>query len=308
MRFLAYIVLLVSCSFGQTDINMSLNIVTPELVKTEWYKYVGFGLNMLNYGELNANGVFYKQNVWYTLGKGTIFIDEEKTGNKHVLAVNEGNIILESVSVKEPPMSGKQVLKISYDLTYPISIQKGAAFVTLVANIPLEGAKVGQAARLSIWEKSTIVAALHGSLIPTGTINTFSGDIFTEQSLRPYLSYSPPEMVRGVLPYEVTNPVSSVQVTRELADKFQSKLKDYRRLHAGNGVKAMSTRQGFVCTPQWEKVIMEKGFILSADDIASKTLSLEITLQLPSQQNFSTKADTISGIIYIGEISWWLEN
>ncbi len=294
----------------QYDTPYVLQLLSAELTKNVWYKYLGIGLNVLDEGEVTSKGPIYGKNVWYTMGKGASFMPVQSYGptvNKNVMSFDAGTLSVESINEKDLITGEETKLKISYDLSIPVKISKGASYLTLVTNAPISNLKVGQSLKLSFWCKGQIVKANIPNLLTTGYFSTYGGDIFSEHIARPFLSYCPPNYIHQLESYQITNEEGSIDLKSTETQKYAEKIKGIKRQHAADSVKGLAIKQGFYITNEWRKITLDVGYTLDEKDIQSRTISAEICIQLPYTTTGNIEWDSIEGNIQLAGIKWWVD-
>jgi hypothetical protein len=286
-----------------------LKVLTPELTRPQWYRYMGVGVNMLGGSILRPNGQWsFERNEWYTLGKGNYFVDVmgASMSNRQRLLWDDGYVTIQSQPSPEAIGGDATKLHIDYSLTLPVTVQQGLAYLTLSVNSPLPAAKVGQKVRILFWVKGSLVRASTPRLMETGAVGTFGGDIFSEQFARPVLSYRPPKHIRTLSSYEIETASTHIKIGPDRLDEIMPKLKTLRRQHAEDSLKGTASRIGFEATDTWRKVV-SPGYTLDQNDINSKTISFEVVMEFPFTNLNVKNWDNIDGTLDFTGFQWWLE-
>lgn len=307
-------VLCVSPLWGGTKrVPFSLETVTPQFTSSGWSQFLGVALhvNQRSPGSPDQFDIYQ----WFTTGKGNPYTGPQvlQPSNRHQIQVSYGTLTASSEPVEssmEPLINSKEMLHIAYDLTHPTRPSEGGSYVTISGNSPAPLMVTGESLRVGFWLRGTIDEASLEGLRMSGSAATFGGDIFTEQPMRLFLSYTAPSKVYNLQSYSIQTDTSKVVLGPHRFEEVKSDLATLRRVHSADSPRGLQSQQGFVVSPQWQYIEVNP-FYVTSWDLRTGIISFEITLQLPylvhPDPSHPSWANT-SGYYDIAGIQWWIES
>jgi hypothetical protein len=296
---------------------VSVNAVARRgMTSEEWKRLLTVSLNAAQRG--TSEDVF-EQSVWYTVGRTNPYYTGE---NMHTLpgavtlTLPEGTLIVESLDNPFPNLDDKKALKITYDLEYPVSLNKGAYSIVLNGALPLPTLKAGNKLSLQVYASHNVLSAKTPGLTSALILNTFGGSILSDQMARLALSYGPTtDMVRTLPPYTIEQDGKTLKLEPSKVELIAQLLKTGTLEHTGYTDKAKESETGFALNHKGYSPIkaftQQEGYPFSQNELDTGLYSFEIRFLLPLSGDTSVAigaTDRIKGEIYLTNLDFIVTN
>ncbi|MGH2359837.1 MAG: hypothetical protein ACRDGM_04750 [bacterium] len=289
----------------------ALKTVTPEFTTSNWWRFLGIGLNVMAEPRLNAKGqLVHATNEWYFTGKGTPLLKADLE-NKQEVSVPYGVYAAESIPNDRPTLTrDASKLSLSYRLSLPVSRAAGSAYIVVSGNAPMPAITEGESLRLTVWARATLTQARSQGLTYVGYANTFGGDIFSEYPMRLGLSYRKESGRYDIPDYEIKSGKTVLAYGPTKTADLRKTYADHQRVHSADSPRGLAARNGFVLSPVWSEVSTQK-FTVTQWDIGTNVVSFELLFELPADPNSTLSSvalwENVVGTIELSGFRWFKE-